>query len=80
MQPFPQLPSSTSMNSYFLSFDLERLLDLEMDLEGLWFLSLERDLSLLRSLERDLLLLRLVLLLLRGDLTEEQGGRHQTRK
>ena len=39
---------------YFLSFDLDRLRDLEKDRDGLWFLSRDRDLSLLLSLESDL--------------------------
>ena len=55
---------------YFLSFDLDRLRDLEKDRDGLWFLSRDRDLSLLLSLESDLLRLREKLLLL-GDLEAE---------
>lgn len=56
--------------AHFLSFDRERLLDLEKERDGLWFLSRDRDLSLLRSREKDLLRLRLKLLL-RGDLRTE---------
>lgn len=71
MKSFPVHHFFSRLAFYFLSFDLDRLRDLEKDRDGLWFLSRDRDLSLLLSLESDLLRLREKLLLL-GDL--RRGG------